>query len=84
MQDSAGSALPRPQDNGGTGEPFVTIPIRGGEGSVVAIVRDVLKEYVGGKAAKPRKSKIGQAIDKEKDQDTTKIRNEYLVSYVLC
>jgi hypothetical protein len=82
MRDAVQSVPPRRGGNG-SAEQTVTIPIRGEEGSLAAIVRDLLKEDVGGKAAKPRKSKIGQAIQKEKEQDTNKIRNEYLVSYLL-
>jgi hypothetical protein len=84
MQDLARSMPPIPGRNGSTTKNSVTIPIRGEEGSLEAMLRELLKENVGSKSAKPRKSRIGQAIQKEKEEDTTAIRNAYLVSYVLC
>jgi hypothetical protein len=63
---------------------YVTIPIHGEKGSLEATVRDVMEKIAGRrKARKARKSRVQQAIQLEKDEDTDKVRNAYLVSWVL-
>jgi len=81
MQDSAESGPSNPGADDTLGK-SITIPIHGGEESLEAIVRELMKKNVVSQPTRQKKSKIAQAIRKERAEDTPRIRNEYLVSSV--
>jgi hypothetical protein len=81
MQDWAECMPPEVWGNDCTTEQFVTIPIHREGRSLEAMLRYLLTNMA---VTKPRKSRIGQAIQREREQDTPEIRQKYVVSYILC
>jgi hypothetical protein len=58
----------------------VTIPVNGGDGSLKALVEELIDKRGRLPAKKRKKNKTLQALEKEKKDDTRRDRAEYLVS----